>query len=367
MGDPKLDANQNPVLERVNRYRRLAGLQPVEVDMRLVQAAQAHSGYQDTADQMTHYETDQANPFFSGHRPSDRIDAVKYDYTHAGEVIARQLSTHPANAVDALMTAIYHRFIILSNAVKHAGPGVTLQNRAGAEELYVTVDFAAEAMPPLPDPSTLTLYPADGHVGVPLDFDPAQEIPSPMPGQTLVGYPVSIQVDPRHALKVDQFELHEMTQDGRARGLEGKLLVHSVDEETPEYAAAFISAKPLAPGTTYRAIFSGSVGGTNVARTWHFTTAREQPVALHFARPTVAPGDRQTLTLVGLDLEKGPYHLCYSPADLVKALKYETQTQLDMVIAGGCSDSETCAVTFSASYVSSCANPFATGSFNIAR
>jgi len=362
-----LNAMEHPVLVRVNYYRTLAGLLPVAAEPRLLQVAQSHSSYLDSINQISHYETDKTNPYYTGHSPFDRIDAVKYDYAHAGEVIARQPSAHPAAAVDALMTAIYHRFIILSTDVTQAGPGAVLKAHQGTEELSVTVDFGAETAPPLPDPSDLTLYPIDGHQGVPLDFDPQQEFPSPMPGHTLVAYPVSVQVDPRHALVVETFEVYAMTAEGRGPRLDAKLLAHAVDEETPGHAAALIALAPFAPSTTYEAVFAGSVNGVNVSRIWRFTTAANVPVSMRFASPTVAPGGTQTVMLDGIDSERGPYYTCYKPARLVASLKHETETEMTITTNDKCDLNAACEVTVMTTYHSDCSKPFATGTFTIAR
>ena len=362
-----LDTMEQPVLERVNYYRTLAGLTPVAAEPRLLHVAQSHSGYLDSINQISHYETDKTNPYFTGHSPFDRIDAVKYDYAHAGEVIARQPSSHAPAAVDALMTAIYHRFIILSSDVTQAGPGAVLKAHQGIEELSVTVDFGTETPPPLPDPSDLTLYPIDGHRGVPLDFDPQEEFPSPMPGHTLVAYPVSVQVDSRHTLVVDTFEIYAVTPDGRGPRQDAKLLAHSVDEETPDHAAALIALAPFTPSTTYEVVFSGSVNGVNVSKTWHFTTAADAPVSMRFASPSVAPGGIQTVMLDGIDSEKGRYYTCYKPARLVAALKHETETEMTMTTSSECQLESGCQVTVMTTYHSDCSKPFATGTFTVAR
>src|SRR5262245_20277472 len=187
---------------------------------------------------MGHYEDKKNNPFYTGNSPFDRIGFSGYNYAQAGEVVARQHSSDPAAAVDALMTAVYHRFIILSLDFVHAGPGVALQSNGGAEELDVTVDFGAEALPP--PHSAVTVYPVLGETGVPTDFDPAQELPSPMPGHSLVGYPISIQVDARRALAVQSFELYQTAPVASPQALPAKLLTHAVDAETPGHAAALI-------------------------------------------------------------------------------------------------------------------------------
>ena len=138
------------------------------------------------------------------------------------------------------MAAIYHRFIILSGDYTQAGPGVTLDANQGAEELDVTVDFGAEKFAQSSNPTSLTLYPFDGQQRVPTDFDPAQESPDPMPGHTLVGYPLSVQVDPRSTLEVERFELQDVSSADRPRRVDAKLLTHAIDAETPASAAALI-------------------------------------------------------------------------------------------------------------------------------
>ena len=183
--------------------------------------------------------TDPGNPFFTGRGPLDRITAARYDYAMAGEVVARQSTFHPDAAVDALMMAVYHRFIILSSDYTHAGPGAALADRRGAETLDVTVDFGAEN--PRPPTGILAIYPVDGQENVPVDFDPAHESPNPMPGHTLVGYPASVPADSTRVLRVDSFALFEVGTEAALSAVEAKLLTHALDEETPEFGAALSS------------------------------------------------------------------------------------------------------------------------------
>jgi uncharacterized protein YkwD len=362
-----LNPQQDSVLERVNYYRAMAGLAPVAVSPRLLTVAQSHTAYLDSRNEMGHYETDKANPHYTGHSPFDRIDAVGYHYREAGEVVAREPSSHPPAAIDALITAIYHRFIILLNNVTHAGPGVTLKAHQGTDELNVTVDFGAETMPPVPSPKELTLYPIDGHRDVPVDFNPTTEEPSPMPDHPLTGFPVSLQVDPRQVLSVDAFALTEASSGNAAPALDAKLLTHAVDPETPTYAAALIPISPLQPGTVYRASFSGAVDGVAVSRTWEFTTTPAVPVTMSFASPAVAPGQTQRVALHGVDAEKGPYYVCYTPARLITSVVHETESDVLMTASAGCSAGEACSVTVTATYHSACADPFAQGVFAIAQ
>jgi len=362
-----LDAIQNPVLERVNYHRALAGLAPVMAEGRLLQAAQSHASYLVSTDEFGHYEDKKTNPHYTGHSPFDRLDAAHYDYAEAGEVVARQPSMHPGAAVDALVGAIYHRFIILAAEFAQAGPGASLSTQRGADELYVTVDFGSAMLPSLRRSAALTVYPADRQLGVPTDFDPSEEFPDPMPGQALAGYPVSVQVDARHRFAVKSFSLHRLDSSHHRRPVPAKLLTNASDPETPSFAAALIPLSPLAPSTTYRAAFSGSVDRRPVSRSWQFTTAHPSAVTMSFAVPTVVPGGIEKVVLHGLDTEKGPYYLCYAPAQLIKSIVHESETHVVVTTTTKCDAGASCEIRLTASYRSSCTNPFAGGTFTVTR
>jgi len=362
-----LDAIQNPVLERVNYHRALSGLAPVTAEARLLHAAQSHASYLESTDEFGHYEDKKTNPHYTGHSPFDRLDAAHYDYAEAGEVVARQPSMHPSAAVDALVRAIYHRFIILAGDFSQAGPGAILSTQQGADQLYVTVDFGAAMLPSLQRTHALTVYPAEHQLGVPTDFDPSEEFPDPMPGRTLVGFPVSVQVDARRRFAVKSFALHQLDASQRSRAVPAKLLTHAVDPETPAFAAALIPLSPLAPSTTYRVAFAGSVDGRPVSRNWQFTTAHPSAVTMSFAVPTVVPGGIEKVVLHGLDTEKGPYYLCYAPAQLIKSIVHESETHVVVTTATKCDAGASCEVRLTASYRSSCTNPFAGGTFTVTR
>jgi len=359
-----LNVMQGSILERINYYRAVAGLAPVAAESRLLRAAQFHTQYLNSTDEMGHYEDRRADPYFTGRTPFERIDNQHYDYSEAGEVVARQPSSHPPAAADALMAAIYHRFIILASDFVQGGPGVTLDADRGVEELNVTIDFGAEKLPPLPRPSVLTVYPADGQLAVPIDFDPGEESPNPMPSETLVGYPASIQVDPRHVFVVQSFKLYELVAGQSPREVDTRLLTHSADRETPPHAAALIPLLPLVPSTAYQLMFSGRVDGIAVDRTWRFVTEARTPVTMSFLSPAVRAGGLQEITLHGLDTERGPYYLCYAPARLVRTIVHETETRIAIKTSADCDRGATCRLNITLSY-RSCAKPFAHGSFEV--
>jgi len=358
-----LDDLQRAVLDRVNQYRTKAGLPPVAANAQLLQAAQAHANYLKDEAYSGHAEPDTASPYFTGADPFARIKAARYAFANAGEVVAQQSTFHPEAAVDALMMAIYHRFIILSSDYTDAGPGAALVDHRGVETLNVTVDFGA--LTPPPPTGTLVLYPIDRQEGVPADFDPAHESPNPMPGRVLVGYPVSVQTDSIRKLRVNTFAMYEMGENEALSPIETRLLTNDVDAETPTFGAAIIPAAPLKPGTRYRLAFSGSIDGNPVARNWEFTTAAASPVVMEFAHATVPRGGSQTANLRNLDDQMGPFYVCYGPQRHVKSLVQETESELSIALTDACPTGSVCRVQVIATYSSSCAKPFASGSFAI--
>jgi len=361
-----LNAMQALLLERVNHHRTLAGLAPVMPEVRLLHAAQSHASYLNSTGQTGHFETQRTDPSFTGRTPFQRISSVGYGYLVAAEVVGSLSSADPVVALDALVAAIYHRFVILSSDVSHAGSGVASRRVQGSDMIDVTVDFGALTALPARPISALTIYPVAGQQAVPLDFDPAHESPNPMPGHTLVGYPISIQVDESYPLMVHSFGLHAVGPGNPGPALPARLLTHAVDPETPANAAALIPLSPLSPSTTYQVIFAGTVAGTSVSRSWRFTTATWVVPTLTFASPTVPPGGTQRATLTGLDMEKGDYYVCHGPPHLVASLVFEGEAEFVLTTSSDCASGRSCEVIVATSYHSSCAAPFAQGSFTIA-
>ena len=324
-----------------------------------------HASYLNSTGQAGHYETERTDAYYTGRTPFQRISGAGYDYAVAGEVVGSLSSADPAAVLDALVMAIYHRFIILSSDFTHAGLGVASRRVQGSDMVDVTVDFGSLTPPPARPPSALTPYPADGQQGVPLDFDPAHESPNPMPGHALVGYPVSLQVDERYTLTMHSFSLHAVSSGASGPALAARLLTHAVDPETPASAAALIPLSPLSPSTTYEVVFSGSVDGSPVSRSWRFTTVARTAPSLRFASPTVPPGGTQKATLTGLDREKGDYYVCHGPPHLVTSLAFEGEAEFALETSSDCASGTSCEVAVATSYHSSCAAPFAQGTFAI--
>jgi hypothetical protein len=78
----------------------------------------------------------------------------------------------------------------------------------------------------------------------------------------------------------------------------------------------------------------------------------------------VPPGGTQKATLAGLDMEKGDYYVCHGPPHLVTSLVFEGDAEFVLTTSSDCAG-QSCEVVVATSYHSSCAAPFAQGSFAI--
>jgi uncharacterized protein YkwD len=123
---------ETEIADLINMERTSRGLQALQVDIRLVQAARLHS--QDMADQNFFSHTGTGGSYFA-----DRIDAAGYAWTAAGEDIAAGYTT-AATVVAGWMASQGHRDIILSTSYRHVGVGYVYSASATYRHYY-TADF----------------------------------------------------------------------------------------------------------------------------------------------------------------------------------------------------------------------------------
>ncbi len=242
-------------------------------------AAQRHSEYQKINNIITHDQTS-GKDGFTGVDLQARLSQAKYNLvpTYAiGEVLAKTGYTYGFTAAEALITAIYHRFVIFEPVYKEAGAGYV---RADNGYTYFTTDFAASnGLGQGLGVDNFTVYPIDGQKNLPNNFFSDSEEPDPVPNQNEVGYPISVHADIIRKITVQSFTV-------RPRGgapLSAQLLTSTSDTNTPNSAASIIPLAPLTANTTYDVAFSGGIctlndqevcNSTNkaITRSWSFTT-----------------------------------------------------------------------------------------------
>lgn len=128
------------ILERMNEVRGGAGLEPLVVDVRLVQAAREHS------------ESMVENDFF-GHRgpdgvePADRVTETGYSWTFVAENLAAGDLT-PTQVVAGWLESPLHRDNMLERAAAHVGIAYVEGSVSGQYQTYWTAVFADSEDPP---------------------------------------------------------------------------------------------------------------------------------------------------------------------------------------------------------------------------
>ena len=257
-----------------NFRRQQAGLSLLLRDPILDAAANAHSNYQLLNQSVTH-EQKFGRPGFTGAEAPDRLQAAGFPLTTAsladGEVIAATSRSDGFAAADGLITAIYHRYLILEPRFSEAGSGAA--TRPGAYS-WLTVNFVALRQGGGLGKGQLVVWPPADQRNVRPNFYSDQETPDPVPHHDEVGYPVSVHADFTSVLKVTRFTLRERTQSGNSfsPSLAVRQLDSTSDRDTPPSAAAIVPLLPLRSGVVYDAEFAGMVDGQPVQRQWSFRT-----------------------------------------------------------------------------------------------
>jgi uncharacterized protein YkwD len=281
-------------LTMVNLRRAQVGLSAWAPNAQLQATARGHSNYLALNNLTGHNQNATQFPNgFTGSTVGTRVNASGYRWTAVGENISFGLGDGFAS-IDGLMTAIYHRFGLLSSRTTEVGLGaVTTHPSFGLALTVVDAATTSQAAPA----GWVGLWPPPGFTQTPLSFDSDTEAPDPVPGQNTVGYPVSVQIDNARNLQVQSFTLTTPNN----RDLPGRILSRSSDASTPQSASAFIPTEVLQPGLVYTARFRGTADGAPLERTWRFSTPMPQVPTLRGAgavNNTATVGTGQTFEVL---------------------------------------------------------------------
>lgn len=252
-----------------NYRRSQMGLAPLARNVLIDKAATNHSGYQAQNNVLTHDEVS-SRPGYTGADSGSRLRAAGYAFPATnygyGEVISKTGDASGFNSAEALITAIYHRFVVFEPKFQQAGGGSA---RASDGYLYFTTDFAAPnfASGGL-GTGRLLPYPYPNQVNIPTVFYSDQEEPDPIADRNEVGYPISVHADLTSRITVQSFTI---TPRGGA-ALETRSVNNINNSNGAITAAAIIPLAVLSAQTTYDVRFSGAVDGVAASLSWSFTT-----------------------------------------------------------------------------------------------
>lgn len=244
----------------IARVRAMAGLPALRCDTAASEAARGHCHYLVVNDELSHFQT-MGRPAFTAVSFEARLAQRSFVDAPASEVIASFSGAPAIEGPRGFLDSVYHRAPFLR--------WETVSFGYGHEARCVTIDFG-KALDDEPPPDRLVVWPPDGATSVPRSFHAAAEVPNPVPGRSVVGYPVSLFGAPStHVLSV------EMTD---ARGPVDAIVVTATNDPAHLVRAGeayLIPKSPLARNGDYRVRFVlGTERGSSVVET-RFTTGLE--------------------------------------------------------------------------------------------
>lgn len=267
------------ILERVNDYRKAAGLEPVRLCAELEAAAQSHADYLRANGFENGHNEKRGAPGFTGEDAASRAAHFGYKWDGVHEVISQSPSA--ARVVDGFVGTLYHRLPLLDPDARELGVGSA--ERAGAGQWKTTCTvldvgvfrkfWREDPFKKKPPDRPAALYPFPRQTDVPREF--IRETPSPLPrGEESAGFPITLLVPASFVkIKVARASL----ADDRGRPVPFYLLTPSNDpNKFLSNAVALVPKEPLAPATTYRVSVSYKLNdGPQVDAAWSFTTRAE--------------------------------------------------------------------------------------------
>ncbi|KAF0243879.1 MAG: hypothetical protein FD180_3004 [Planctomycetota bacterium] len=250
---------EKKVVDKINGYRKAAGVKEVSVSVELSNGCQKHADY------LVKNYVEQKSEGATG---NDEIDA-RPGYTPEGKkagAVSDINYIEPLRAVDESMESVFQRAAMLQPDLEKIGIGVACPNK----NWYVVIDVKSGLTAESPAP--FVVYPGDKQAAVPLQYKPEGRNAIPDDKDARAGYPVTVTF--RHLDTVESIK-------GTLKDVRGKEVpVWLVTPDTIADAKhlksiAIIAQDPLERSTTYTAWFEAEVNGEKATKTWTFTTGKK--------------------------------------------------------------------------------------------
>ena len=258
-----LQSREQAVLDRINHYRNLLGLNPLHRKQELSLSAQAHSNYMDRNHDAGHGETD-AYPGFTGATPLLRAERFGFagvvgegiDYGAPGPL-----------AVDRLMDAPYHRLSIVNPLFQYAGAGFSGE--------FTVINFGG---PHGSGSNGVVVYPYPNQQDAKIAWYNA-ETPNPLvqfgQGRGIFGYPVSFSLHDPYSREFRT--LSAALYDSQGHDVPCYVVDSTLEREQKNHLF-LIPASPLSLGRSYRVAVRGEVVSEDgqirpLDKSWSFRTS----------------------------------------------------------------------------------------------
>lgn len=284
-------------LQRLNQWRKQAGLMPLQNSSLLQTAARKHALYL-TKDAHGHDEINRSNPYFTAEHPQDRATAAGYSAPIAENLTISNFARSGRRSVDGLMTALYHRLSMLNPEHDEAGAAWargrnnafvikqgssydrklcdSLPNKQGTR--YVLITYCNGKKTEL----GLTEHPPSyvGVVKFPIgrNIDPVydgNEQPNPMPNHGKTGNPISIaffgEKDDIHLISFKLFSPNSEIKSTHILTASNDPNHHLLKTEF-----ALFPLEKLDFATKYRVEFRYQQNNQDKSESWEFTTRKKR-------------------------------------------------------------------------------------------
>ncbi|MBI1916609.1 MAG: hypothetical protein HYS12_18025 [Planctomycetes bacterium] len=281
------------VLDRINRFRVRAGLEPLEQDEELSRACQAHAIYM----------ARNAEAERSDFNPNDESPSLP-GFSRAGQRVAREAHVgtapfEPEAMFDGWLASFHYRFPILDVNARRIGLGCAQGPRQWHAVLRLREGPGGRGREPL-------LYPAEGQQDVPRVYESGEQ-PDPIPESKdrQAGFPITAMFPAR--TKVDGVTA-ALSLEGTAVPCWLSTPQRPVAQGFQRNTVCLIAHHPLRPASTYRVRVVAQVDGRPWEKMWTFRTSSERSedqrqVALGVVAKVNAARRAAGLAPVALDLE----------------------------------------------------------------
>ncbi len=257
----------------LNKLRSYVNLNSLNENYKLDKMAQNHANYLILNNEFSHYE-DFNKDGFTGYSPLERAQYVGYSSFN----IVENISAGNANiieSIDYLFSAIYHRLGFLDFNINEIGIGEKFYENYTFGNVYVfdmgnsysDRDILLNLNP------LYIIWPFENATNILPAFE--NEIPNPLPGCVIGGYPVSIQFNPNKVNSNFSF-LDFKLYDRNLNIIDTKLLTEETDPngELNDFEYVLVPLNRLNWGEKYTAKFSYMEDGNHKEIQWSFYTKK---------------------------------------------------------------------------------------------
>ncbi|KAF0243878.1 MAG: hypothetical protein FD180_3003 [Planctomycetota bacterium] len=251
---------EKKVLDKVNSYRKAAGLKDVSMDVELSGACQKHADYL-----VTNYTRQKSE----GKTGVDEIEG-RAGFTKEGQKAGLSSAVHyvePVLSVEELMGTFGNRVAFLQANLERIGLGVA---NGSNPAWYVVIDTRSGLTGAWADP--FVLYPGDKQMNVPPLMKPGSQNPIPADKDGRAGFPITVCFKRSDTIANAKGTL----KDAKGKEVAIWLVAPETSAEAKELRTIGIIAQdPLDRGVTYTAWFEADVNGAKLSKTWTFSTGKK--------------------------------------------------------------------------------------------